>query len=189
MVSCPSPERPQGGLLVVTRLFSQVSKYFTVTFNRFSQLTVSKWFLAEILFLPANNTRHLLITDLLASNGTSSLWLFWHQILLILPFHWEIGQHFYWSIHILLEMFLFIPGISKIDFLLLVPCSCSLQEYPADQLLGKKEMWTAQVSNSLFPHWLLEQLFLCKKLDLAEPLFNTGDSELSYFQLLWHKNT
>jgi len=62
---------------MVTRFFSYISKYFTVMFNKFSQLKVSRQFLAEI-FLTGNNTRHLLIADLLVSDGTSSLWLSWH---------------------------------------------------------------------------------------------------------------
>lgn len=122
-VSCTSPVHAQGGLLMITRLFSQVSRYFTVMFNKFNHLIVSSWFLADI-FLTGNNTDSCSY-DLLVSNGASSSW---HQILLILPFHWEIDQHFYWSIHILPEIVLFILGISKIDFLLFVSCSCSLQE-------------------------------------------------------------
>lgn len=84
MVSCPSSESAQG-LLIVTRSFGQVSKYFTVMFNKFSQLIVSKQFLAEIFFLTGKNTRHLLIVDLLVSDGASSLWLSWHEILTTLP--------------------------------------------------------------------------------------------------------
>lgn len=110
-------------IAMITRLFSQVSRYFTVMFNKFNHLIVSSWFLADI-FLTGNNTDSCSY-DLLVSNGASSSW---HQILLILPFHWEIDQHFYWSIHILPEIVLFILGISKIDFLLFVSCSCSLQE-------------------------------------------------------------
>lgn len=64
-VSCPSPESAQGRLLMVRKLFSQVSEYFTVMINKFSQLVVSKQFLTEILFLTGNNARHLFIVDLL----------------------------------------------------------------------------------------------------------------------------
>lgn len=50
---------------MVRKLFSQVSEYFTVMINKFSQLVVSKQFLTEILFLTGNNARHLFIVDLL----------------------------------------------------------------------------------------------------------------------------